>query len=119
MRLKNYRRLLILSLGLIAAPVQADTYLQCARMLDGESLELHLAKTIQISGNRIGAVHDGSVAGTPADTVLKLDNATCMPGLIDNQVHITSQQSPTRFIDRFRLTRPTMPMLQYPTLNAP
>ena len=28
---------------------------------------------------------------------------TCMPGLIDMHVHITSELSPTRFVDRFRL----------------
>ena len=99
---RAYRHVFILSLGLIAAPLKADTFLQCARMLNGESIELHQEKTIQISGNRITAVHDGSVAGSQADTVLSLDDATCMPGLIDNHVHITSQQSPTRFIDRFR-----------------
>lgn len=81
----------------------SDTYINCARLLDGEQLRVHTNKTIQVRDNRIIALHDGLISGDNDDTLISFTDATCMPGLIDGHVHITSQQSPTRFSDRFRL----------------
>jgi len=81
----------------------AATFIQCARMLDGATLKVHNNKTITIENNRIKAVLDGAIEGRANDTTISLGDATCMPGLIDGHVHITSEQSPTRFSDRFRL----------------
>ncbi|MFT7221636.1 MAG: imidazolonepropionase-like amidohydrolase, partial [Candidatus Azotimanducaceae bacterium] len=92
---------------LIALPclqqANAATYIQCERMLDGETLEVHKNKTITVENNRIKAVLDGAIEGRATDKTISMGDATCMPGLIDGHVHITSQQSPTRFSDRFRL----------------
>ena len=76
----------------------ADEYIYCARLLDGVNLTVHEDKTIRVTDDRIAAVHDGRHANTSVD----LGDSTCMPGLIDAHVHITSQQSPTRFADQFR-----------------
>ena len=93
----------ILLLLLTATSVQADTYLQCQRLLDGATLKLHLNKTIHVKENRIVDILDGATSGADTDTTLAMGDTTCMPGLIDGHVHITSQQSPTRFSDRFKL----------------
>ncbi len=92
------KRLITFSLLAIAQGAIADEYIYCERMLDGMNLELHESKTIQVSGNQIVDIHDGK----HAETSINLGDATCMPGLIDAHVHITSQQSPNRFVDRFR-----------------
>jgi len=96
-------RLFILGILLISPLSKADIYVQCPRMLDGQSETLYADMTIQISSNEIKSVHAGLRSGTPDDQLIKLTDATCMPGLIDAHVHITSQQSPTRFTDRFKL----------------
>jgi imidazolonepropionase-like amidohydrolase len=99
----SMKKFLIFALVLLPVCSFADIYVNCPRLLDGESEAIHTNKTIHISGNRIVGLLDGFVAGTIDDTTVKLDDQTCMPGLIDAHVHITSQQSPTRFVDRFRL----------------
>ena len=94
-------RLIILVLLLAAPLANADIFIKCPRLLNGESETLFENKTIQVKGNRIESVHDGRVSGSANDQNINLVDATCMPGLIDAHVHITSQQSPNRFSDRF------------------
>ena len=95
-------RLIILVLLLAAPLANADIFIKCPRLLNGESETLFENKTIQVKGNRIESVHDGWVSGSANDQNINLVDATCMPGLIDAHVHITSQQSPNRFVDRFK-----------------
>ena len=95
-------RLIILVLLLAAPLANADIFIKCPRLLNGESETLFENKTIQVKGNRIESVHDGRVSGSANDQNINLVDATCMPGLIDAHVHITSQQSPNRFSDRFK-----------------
>ena len=95
-------RLIILVLLLAAPLANADIFINCPRLLNGESETLFENKTIQVKGNRIESVHDGRVSGSANDQNISLVDATCMPGLIDAHVHITSQQSPNRFADRFK-----------------
>ena len=95
-------RLIILVLLLAAPLANADIFIKCPRLLNGESETLFENKTIQVKGNRIESVHDGRVSGSANDQNISLVDATCMPGLIDAHVHITSQQSPNRFSDRFK-----------------
>ncbi len=89
---------------LTAQSTWADTYIQCERLLDGLSTKAVTDRTIQVSGNKIVAVHEGMVSGdSDNDQTVSPGDATCAPGLIDGHVHIASEQSPTRYIDNFRL----------------
>ena len=88
---------------LISPSLSADIYVQCPRLLDGESTRASRNKTVHIRGNRIHAILRGKKSGSGDDETIVLKNATCAPGLIDAHVHITSEISPTRFADRFRL----------------
>lgn len=97
------KKLLAAALLLNSLSIQADIYINCPRLLDGESEKVHENKTIQISGTRIVAIHNGMLKGSDEDEQITFEDSTCMPGLIDGHVHITSQQSPTRFTDRFKL----------------
>lgn len=84
------------------SPAKADTLINCDRLLDGESESLQTNKTIQVKDKRIVAIYDNGARPEGAHRTIELDGMTCMPGLIDAHVHITSQQSPNRFIDRFK-----------------
>ena len=81
--------------------VNADVLINCDRLIDGVSSSLQAAKTIQVSDNRIVTIHDQSAQPEGQHQIINLGDVTCMPGLIDAHVHITSQQSPNRFSDRF------------------
>ena len=83
------------------SPARADTLINCDRLLDGESASLQINKTIQIKVNRIVAIHDKPAQPEGEHRTIELGDMTCMPGLIDAHVHITSQQNPNRFTDRF------------------
>ena len=91
--------LLPAALLLCANAASAQTFIYCARMLDGVELAVHQDMTIEVQGNRIAAVHDGRHDATS----IAFEDSTCMPGLIDAHVHIISEQNPDAFANRFRL----------------
>ena len=95
-------RYLLLLAALIFQSASADLHVQCSRLLDGLSGEIQKNKTIRVRDHRIEAILDGRIESDSGNTI-DTGDATCMPGLIDAHVHITSQQSPTRYADRFRL----------------
>jgi imidazolonepropionase-like amidohydrolase len=96
---------LIIALSVLsgASVANADLLVNCPRLLDGTSETVHTNKTVRISNNKITGIADAPVEPGETDTVINLEDATCMPGLIDAHVHITSQQSPHRYRERFAL----------------
>jgi imidazolonepropionase-like amidohydrolase len=87
---------LLLSLNTMAA----DTDVLCGQLLDVKNKELLGPTTIRISEGKISAI--GSVAA-PAGKIIDLSQHTCLPGLIDMHVHLTSQSSPRSYIETFTL----------------
>ena len=83
-----------------AAP-PAQTVLHCGHLIDTEAGKLLGASTIVIEGDKVKEVRSGKadIAGAKS---IELNDATCLPGLIDSHTHLTSQTSPTGYSDRFR-----------------
>ena len=93
-----------LTLLLLAGPASADTFIQCPRLIDGVTKAVKSTHTIQIKDGLIVRVAVGNLKPDGADDkVITLTDATCMPGLIDTHVHITSELSKTTFVGQFRL----------------
>jgi len=84
-----------------AVVVAQDTYLHCGSIVDTESGKSLKEKTIVVSGNKIVRIENGYIIGSAADEVIDLKSKTVLPGLIDMHVHIESESSPTRYLDRF------------------
>lgn len=78
-----------------------DTYLQCGQILDVASGKLLKEKTIVVSDGIIKNIRNGFVSGTNNDTVVDLKSKTVLPGFIDMHVHIESESSPSRYLERF------------------
>ncbi len=78
----------------------ATTALQCARLVDVQTLQVLTERTIIVDGQKILRVDRGYVA-PPDATVIDLKNHTCMPGLADLHVHLSSEISPASTIESF------------------
>ncbi|MDT8450108.1 MAG: amidohydrolase family protein [Wenzhouxiangellaceae bacterium] len=84
---------------------QQETWLRCGAVLDVERGRLGGPTTIVVRGDRIERLVDGhpeagSGDGT-APTIEDLSALTCLPGLMDMHTHLTSESSPTRYVERF------------------
>lgn len=90
--------LIFLVVGLLSAQ---DTYLHCGKVLDVESGKILNEKTIVVSEGKIKSVQNGYVTGSNSDILVDLKSKTVLPGFIDMHVHIESESSPSRYLERF------------------
>ena len=90
--------LLILAL-LLSCSAWAQTVIHAGKLVDAVAGEVIEAVTIVVDGDRITSVQLGYVGEPDVD----LTGAFVMPGWIDMHVHISSQQSPDRFVENFTL----------------
>jgi imidazolonepropionase-like amidohydrolase len=79
----------------------AQTALHCGHLIDTDAGKLLGASTIVIEGDKVKEVRSGKV-DVPGARSVELNDATCLPGLIDSHTHLTGQTSPTSYSDRFR-----------------
>lgn len=88
---------LCLSASLSANPIHAaDAVLKCGATIDVEAERLTGPRSIYINNGRVSTEAVVSVEQT-----IDLSDYTCLPGLIDMHVHLTSQSSPSSYIEGF------------------
>ena len=83
------------------APHPTQTAIHCGHLIDADAGTVLGATTIVIEGERIKELRSGRV-DVPGGKAIELNEATCLPGLIDSHTHLTFQTSPTNYSDRFR-----------------
>ncbi len=99
----NLKTKILLLLMLISNTAIAETLIHCPRLIDGLSDDSFETMTIRVRDKEIVGITKGYEEGSKSDTLIVLLDSTCMPGLIDTHVHISSELSPKRYENRFRL----------------
>jgi len=79
----------------------AATIIHAGRLIDGRSDQPQLEMTIVIEAGRITKVVRGYVAAQEGDKLIRLPDATVMPGLMDMHTHLMSQHSKDSYTERF------------------
>ena len=78
-----------------------DTIVRCGATIDVDAKKLTGPRDIYIANKAIVEEPDAGQEISPA--VVDLSDYTCLPGLIDMHVHLTSQSNPRSYIERFTL----------------
>lgn len=96
------RFLLLAGVALCAAMSSpAKTLIHAGALIDGRSDTVRQSVTVIVEGDRITGLADGFAAAGNGDTIIDLKNATLLPGLMDMHVHLTGEQSPASYTERF------------------
>lgn len=98
-----------LALAIVAACSQtalADTLVYAGTLIDGTQAEPKSNMTVVIDAGKITAVESGFRRAADGDVVIDRRNGTVMPGFIDMHTHLTSQSSPSSYIQRFTKSAP-------------
>jgi len=96
----------VASILAFVATGQAATLIHAGRVIDGVSAESLTGRTIIVDDGRITAIESGFRKPASGDTLIDLRKSTVMPGLMDMHAHLTSQQSRTSELERFKKDAP-------------
>lgn len=83
------------------AQANSETVVNCGATVDVQGKKITGPKSIVITGDRITSLDSSTLSST--HKVIDLGDYTCLPGLIDMHVHLTSQSSPRSYIENFTL----------------
>lgn len=104
LRKLNINSLLSVALFCIVSSVaHAATFIHAGKLIPANSDEIIYRSTVVVEDNRIVRIESGYSTPDFGDTLIDLKNATLLPGLMDMHVHLSSQQGPRTYIDRFTL----------------
>jgi imidazolonepropionase-like amidohydrolase len=95
---------LILFTFFASSAIAQKTYIQCGKLIDGNSKTALTNVTIVVEGKLITDIQKGYTTGGSTDKVIDLKTKTVMPGLIDCHVHLESQGSKTSMMEGFTFT---------------
>lgn len=98
--------LALLLAALAGQGAAAATLIHAGTLIDGRADRALGPATIVVEDRHITAVERGFREPGPGDALIDLSGATVLPGLMDMHVHLTSEQRPGSYIDRFTLNPP-------------
>lgn len=94
----------VLALTCLVSPTAfAATLLHCGKLIDVRAMRTLTNMTVVVDGATVRAVESGFKTAAAGDRAIDLRTHTCMPGLMDMHVHLTSEYTAKSDIERFRL----------------
>ena len=78
-------------------------YIQCGRLFDAQAGLMRNAVTVVVEGDTVKEILEGYPAASEGAMVVDLKSKTVYPGFIDMHVHIESESSPTKYLERYQL----------------
>ena len=93
----------IAALTLSSLSLAEETWVRCGGLVDvaeGRTLGPH---TLVVAGDRFSEVRAGHPQAGDGIDLIDLGELVCLPGLMDMHTHLSSQTSPTSYIERFTL----------------
>ncbi len=81
--------------------VQAATIIHAGRLIDGRSDTPREKVSIVVEEGRIVRIDDGFIEPPDGDKLIRLDDYTVMPGLMDMHTHLQMQFSKDAYTERF------------------
>ena len=97
------RKILVVAATLLPLGASAATVLNCGRLVDVRTLQVHAERAIVIEGSRIQRIDSGY---SNAPDAIDLRQHTCMPGLIDLHIHFGGEFSRNAYMERLQLNPP-------------
>ncbi|WP_088329318.1 amidohydrolase family protein [Lacimicrobium sp. SS2-24] len=91
------------SLAAASLGASAATYIHAGRLITATDTQVMSQATVVVENNRIVDVRRGFIEAGDNDQLVDLSDSTLMPGLMDMHTHISSQQGPGAYMDRFTL----------------
>ena len=80
----------------------ATLVVECGQFIDGRSGKPYKNRYVVITDGIISSIEEIRPRIEGDTDFISIKEGTCMPGLMDMHVHITSELNPKRFEDRFR-----------------
>jgi imidazolonepropionase-like amidohydrolase len=103
MRIRLFAVLLGLAVLAVAAHAQtASIVLHCPNLFDSVAGKMLGETTVVVSGERIMEVTSG-YRSAPGANVIELHDQTCLPGLIDDHVHLTDEYTGNHLVEKVTL----------------
>ncbi len=84
--------------------IAQTTYLHCGAILDCKGNTPAKEQTIIIENNKIKEIRKGYAKASEDVQVIDLKDQTVMPGFMDMHVHVEGELSPSRYVERFRIS---------------
>ncbi|MBN7821677.1 metal-dependent hydrolase family protein [Bowmanella yangjiangensis] len=95
--------LCLLSLTCISGQSLAATFIHAGQLISAANSKVLKNMTVVVDGNKIVDVQSGYLQPGDGDQLIDMRDGTLMPGLMDMHTHLSSQQGPGAYMERFTL----------------
>jgi imidazolonepropionase-like amidohydrolase len=98
-----FKRTVLIIAILFSFTFAQKIYIQCGKLIDGNSSEVHAEKTIVIENDKIVDILDGLRKPADGDSLIDLKDKTVLPGLMDMHTHLSQEHYEGIYSEEFHM----------------